>query len=455
MFQNSGFSYPQTKVVINLAPADLKKEGTIFDLAMAVGILVREKIISYEPQFTAFLGELSLDGTIKGVNGILPIVSEFEKMGITRVIVPYENLKEASFVQNIEVLGAKSLNDIVLYLNEGEELPKYKQNIEEYLIENGVYNYDFKDIKGQELAKKALEIAAAGGHNVLMSGPPGSGKTLLAHAFPSILPPLTKEEALEVTKIYSASGLLDSENPLISIRPFRSPHHSASAIGIIGGSSNPKPGEITLAHRGVLFLDEMVEFPRNVLEVLRQPLEDREVTISRAVGSSRFPANFILLGAVNPCPCGYLGDSRKECKCSESEIQRYRAKLSGPLLDRIDIQIEVPRLSEDDLLNIKDSRESSSVVRERVIKARNIQLERYENEGIYTNAELNSKLINKFCKIDENSKTLLKTAINNFNLSGRAYDRILKISRTIADLEGCNNILASHISQALCFRGLE
>lgn len=454
--KNSGYSFPQTKVVINLAPADLKKEGTGFDLAMAVGILTKERSIFKEPKNTAFVGELSLDGSIRPVVGILPIICSIKELGIEKVILPFENLKEASFVDGIEVLGAKNLKEVVEHLNSGGELFKIKLNIEDYLKCENDFDCDFSNIKGQAIAKRALEIAAAGGHNVLLCGTPGSGKTLLSKAFPSILPPLNKNEAIELTKIYSVSGLLDSQNPLISTRPFRSPHHSASAVGIIGGGSNPKPGEITLAHRGVLFLDEMVEFPRNVLEVLRQPLEDGEVTISRALMSIKYPANFILLGAMNPCPCGFLGDSRKQCTCNEFQIQRYKNRLSGPLLDRIDIQINVPRLLDDELLNMKSDGEKSSEIRKRVINARQIQLTRYKNAGakIYTNSELTPKLINKFCKIDDASKAMLKNAINQFNLSARAYDRLLKISRTIADLEGTTEIQPQHIAQALQFRGM-
>jgi len=327
-------------------------------------------------------------------------------------------------------------------------------NIQEYLQNNAQseYIYDFKDVKGQQKAKRALEIAAAGGHNLLMMGSPGSGKTLMAKCFASILPPLELKEALELTKIYSISGLLPINEPLITKRPYRPVHHSASAVGIIGGGSNPKPGEITLAHRGVLFLDEMVEFPRNVLETLRQPLEDGEVTISRAQISIRYPADFMLVGAMNPCPCGFLGDSQKHCTCSEFQVQRYRSKLSGPLLDRIDLQIEVPRLSPEELLNMKCDSEPSSEIRKRVINARKIQTQRYAHAGILTNSELSSKLIKKYCQIDEKSEEMLKTAIIKFNLSGRSYDRILKLARTIADLEGTEKIAQMHIAQALQYR---
>lgn len=455
--KNSGFTFPTLRVVVNMAPADIKKEGTNFDLPIAVGILAQGGFIENEKiTDTAFLGELSLDGSLRGVNGVLPLVSGLCDIGIKHVIVPISNAKEAALVGGIEVLGAECLADVVNHFSENSDC-KLKQtvvNIQEYLQANAQndYIYDFKDVKGQQKAKRAMEIAAAGGHNMLMMGSPGSGKTLMAKCFASILPPLELKEALELTKIYSISGLLPSGEPLITKRPYRAVHHSASAVGIIGGGSNPKPGEITLAHRGVLFLDEMVEFPRNVLETLRQPIEDGEVVISRAQTSIKYPADFMLLGAMNPCPCGFLGDSQKQCSCSEFQVQRYRSRLSGPLLDRIDLQIEVPRLSPEELLNMKSDSESSAEIRKRVVNARKIQAQRYKNTNILTNSELNSDLIKQFCKIDEASENLLKSAIIKFNLSGRSYDRILKLARTIADLEGANDILQAHIAQSLQYR---
>lgn len=457
--KNSDFPFTTKKVVVNLAPAEIKKEGAIFDLAIAVGILTQDGIIPQEKiSDTAFLGELSLNGDIRPINGAFPLVLGLKKAGVKRVIVPEENAREASLADGIEIFCAKTLKDVVEnFTKDGEKtLKKVTTDVCKYLDEGAEeeFVYDFKDVKGQMKAKKALEIAAAGGHNVLMTGSPGAGKTLMAKCFASILPPLELQEALELTKIYSISGLLKGKG-LVVKRPFRIVHHSASAVGIIGGGSNPKPGEITLAHHGVLFLDEMVEFPRNVLENLRQPLEDGEVNISRANGSVKYPAEFILVGAMNPCPCGFLGDSQKECTCSDFQIKRYRSRLSGPLLDRIDLQIEVTRLSPDELLNNNTASESSEQIRKRVISARKIQLERYKDYGILTNSQLNSKLIKIFCKLDKNSETLLKTAISEFNLSGRAYDRILKLSRTIADLYGEENISQVHVAQALQYRGFD
>ena len=450
--KNSGFTFPRGRVVINLAPADIKKEGTYFDLPMAVGILLEEGLIETENiKNCAFIGELSLDGSLRAVNGILPLVSELESKNIETIFVPQENAKEAALTGGGNIIGINHLRDIVSHFTDSP-IPPTKVDIQEYLnSQEDDYIYDFKDVKGQEKAKKALEIAAAGGHNLLMTGSPGSGKTLMAKCIPSILPPLELSEAFELTKIYSIAGLLSPDKPLMNKRPFRTVHHTASANGIIGGGINPKPGEITLAHRGVLFLDEMVEFPRNVLETLRQPLEDGEIVISRTKMSIKYPAHFMLVGAMNPCPCGFLGDKEKQCTCSDTQIQRYQSRLSGPLLDRIDLVINVPRLTTDELIQ-KEESEPSAKIRERIVRARKIQAQRYKNDGILTNSELTTKLIKKYCVLSDKCTEILKFAAQKYNLSGRKYNRILKLARTIADLDNSENITELHISQALQYK---
>ncbi len=450
--KNSGFTFPRGRVVINLAPADIKKEGTYFDLPMAVGILLEEGLIETENiKNCAFIGELSLDGSLRGVNGILPLVSELESKNIETIFVPQENAKEAALTGGGNIIGINHLRDIVSHFTDSP-IPPTKVDIQEYLnSQEDDYIYDFKDVKGQEKAKKALEIATAGGHNLLMTGSPGSGKTLMAKCIPSILPPLELSEAFELTKIYSIAGLLSPDKPLMNKRPFRTVHHTASANGIIGGGINPKPGEITLAHRGVLFLDEMVEFPRNVLETLRQPLEDGEIVISRTKMSIKYPAHFMLVGAMNPCPCGFLGDKEKQCTCSDTQIQRYQSRLSGPLLDRIDLVITVPRLTTDELIQ-KGESEPSAKIRERIVRARKIQAQRYKNDGILTNSELTTKLIKKYCVLSDKCTEILKFAAQKYNLSGRKYNRILKLARTIADLDNSENITELHISQALQYK---
>ena len=460
-FRNSGLDFPIHKVVINLAPADLKKEGSGYDLPMAVGILVANgEIEQSKLDDSAFVGELSLDGSIRGIAGVLPITLGLKEQGIKRIFVPKDNAPEAALVDGIEIFGVSHLCELLEFFSDNKipefKMQPYKVDVKEFLQDNYAEEllYDFKDVKGQHKAKRALEIAAAGGHNILMVGSPGSGKTLLSKCFTGILPPLELSEAMELTKIYSISGLLEKDKPLVTKRPFRSVHHSASAIGITGGGSNPKPGEITLAHRGILFLDEVVEFPRNVLEVLRQPLEDGVVHITRAQTSIKYPADFTLLAAMNPCPCGHYGDSGKECTCSPFQIQRYWSKLSGPLLDRIDMQINVPRLNEEELLSQSEA-ESSKSIRERVIKARNIQIERFKDENIVCNSQMLPKQIKRYCEIDDTTKMVLKNAITKFNLSGRAYDRILKLSRTIADLDNSEKIETKHILESIQYRNLD
>lgn len=452
--KNSGYSFPSKKVVVNLAPADLKKIGTSFDLPIAIGILTEEEVLDSEKlKDYAFIGELSLDGTIRAVAGVLPLVLGLKEVGIKNVIVPKENAKEAALNGEVNVYGATHLTDVVNHFTETKITPTVV-DVSAYLNSqtNQNYPFDFKDVKGQHKAKKALEIAAAGGHNFLMIGSPGSGKTLMAKCFASILPPLELSEALELTKIYSICGLLPTDEPLMVKRPYRSVHHTASANGIIGGGSSPKPGEITLANRGVLFLDEMVEFPRQVLEVLRQPLEDGEIVISRAKHSVKYPAKFMLLGAMNPCPCGFLGDKEKQCTCSDFQINRYLSKLSGPLLDRIDIQVDVPRLTPTELLATTEIEEDSATIRKRVIAARKIQAIRYKNDNILTNSELTSELIKKYCQLDSKSQELMKVAIVKYQLSGRRYDRVLKLARTIADLANSENIQQIHLMQALQYK---
>src|SRR5574343_151022 len=455
--KNVGYKIPGKKITINMAPADLRKEGSAYDLSIAIGILAASDLIKAENlEKYIIMGELSLDGGLQPIKGVLPIAIKAREEGFKGIILPKQNVREAAIVNNLEVYGVENIKQVIDFFNEDIPLERTEFDTrKEFQEKIDHFPFDFSEVKGQETAKREMEVAAADVHNIILIGPPGRGKTMLAKRVPSILPPLTMKEALETTKIHSVAGKMGAHHSLMTVRPFRSPHHTISDVALVGGGSYPQPGEISLAHNGVLFLDELPEFKRTVLEVMRQPMEERRVTISRAKLAIDFPASFMLIASMNPCPCGFYNHPQKECTCPPGAVQKYLNKISGPLLDRIDLHVEVTPVAFSEL-SAASTAEKSAQIRNRVMNAKDIQSERYkENEGIYCNAQISSKTLKEFCAIDPVGHQLLKTAMDRLNLSARAYDRILKVSRTIADLASSEKILAEHLAEAIQYRSLD